>query len=634
MNLLSGINQPADLKDLSLEELEQLAEEVRDEILAVVSLNGGHLASSLGVVELTLALHYTFDSPRDRIVWDVGHQTYAHKLLTGRRDRFGTLRQQGGLAGFPRTDESEHDRFNTGHSSTSISAAVGIAEAMRLRGEPGRAVAVIGDGSLTAGLALEGLNQAGGQATNLIVVLNDNEMSISENVGAISSWLSRKLTGSLVTSLRKETKAWLRSFPHVGEPAVRAVHRALESSKALLTPGVLFEGLGFEYLGPINGHRIDRMLEAFTNARNLERPVLVHVRTRKGKGYPPAEKNPSLFHGVGPFDVQTGEPRRKSGPPSYTRVFGETLVELASEDQRVIGITAAMPGGTGLELFAARYPERFHDVGIAEQHGLVFAAGLAAEGFRPVAAIYSTFMQRAYDQIVHDVCMQDLPVVLSMDRGGLVGEDGPTHHGVFDLGYLRSLPNLVLAVPRDEDQLRHLLATALDTEHPFALRYPRGRGEGVALRGEPAVLPVGTGEELFRHGAGKDVALIGVGPVVHRAREAAEALAADGVEATVIDARFVKPLDEELLLDAVAGADLVISLEENAVQGGFGSALLELLAARNAVPRVFRMVGVPDRFLAHGPPQQLREECGLHAEGIIATVRRGIARVRLRDAGA
>ncbi|NOZ85484.1 MAG: 1-deoxy-D-xylulose-5-phosphate synthase [Deltaproteobacteria bacterium] len=622
MTILPAINNPSDLKKLALAELDTLAGEIREMIIEVVSRNGGHLSPSLGVVELTIALHRCFDSPNDRLIWDVGHQSYAHKILTGRRDSFHTLRQSGGISGFPRTEESEHDRFNVGHSSTSISAAAGIAEAMRLKGEKGKVVAVIGDGSLTAGLAFEGLNQSGNKVGNLIVVLNDNEMSISKSVGSISSWLSRKLTSLMVTNWRKETKTFLRSLPHVGEPLVNLVHRALESSKALLTPGLLFEGLGFEYIGPIDGHRIDRLIEAFDNARNMERPVLVHVRTKKGKGYGPSEKDPCHFHGVGPFDQKTGKPyKKKKVPPSYTRVFGKTIVELAEKDDKIIGITAAMPSGTGLEYFAERFPGRFHDVGIAEQHGLVFAAGLAIEGFKPVVAIYSTFMQRAYDQVIHDVCLQDLPVVLAMDRAGLVGEDGPTHHGVFDLSYLRSIPNLVIAVPRDENQLRHLLLSGINCRHPFALRYPRGAGEGVSLDGAPKEIEIGKGEILL--GApGMDVVILGAGPVLYKAITAARDLEKEGIGVAIGDLRFIKPLDEHMILDLVKPASLLVTIEENASRGGMGSAVLELLAHNNAMPYRVKNIGIPDRFIPHGPAEALRRKCGLSKEHITEVIRR------------
>jgi len=516
---LDRINTPADIKGLTMEELPSLAAEIRDKILQTVSANGGHLSSSLGVVELTIALHYVFDAPRDRIVWDVGHQAYAHKLLTGRRRAFSTLRQFGGISGFPRREESRYDTFTVGHSSTSISAALGMAEARDLRGEDHKVIAVIGDGSMTAGLAFEGLNQGGALKKDLIIVLNDNEMSISPNVGALSSYLSRHMTGDFYVSIQKIVENLLRNIPGIGEPMLKAAKRLEDSLKGLVVPGMVFEELGFEYVGPIKGHRFDRLIRTFENVKKLNRPVLVHVATQKGKGYEPAEKRPSLFHGVGPFDRETGTLHGKpAGAPTYTEVFGKMLTRLAFEDERIVAVSAAMPGGTGLKYFAEKIPDRFYDVGIAEQHGVTFSAGLATEGFKPVAAIYSTFLQRAYDQILHDVCLPDLPVVFAMDRAGLVGDDGPTHHGNFDLSYLRHIPNLVLMSPKDENELQNMIKTALDCRHPAAIRYPRGRGEGVELDPYPRTLPLGEAERLS---LGEDVAIFAVGHTVSPALRAA-----------------------------------------------------------------------------------------------------------------
>ncbi|MBW2619505.1 MAG: 1-deoxy-D-xylulose-5-phosphate synthase, partial [Deltaproteobacteria bacterium] len=456
--LLDKIDSPADLRKLKVGDLPKLAQEIRDEIISTVSKTGGHLAPSLGVVELTIALHYVFDTPKDKVVWDVGHQAYAHKLLTGRRDRFPTLRTKGGLSGFPKRAESEYDTFDTGHSSTSISAGLGMSVGLELKKEDARVIAVIGDGSLTGGMSFEGLNQAGEHDKDLIVILNDNEMSISPNVGALSSFLSRKLTKKGYVAFKREVQEFLKTVPGIGENIIQLVKRSEDSFRGFFSPSLLFEAFKFEYIGPIRGHRFDRMIEAFENSKNLKGPVLIHVMTQKGKGYGPAEKNPAHFHGVGAFEVKTGDSKKSSGPPSYTEVFGRFIVERAERDERIVAISAAMPEGTGLKTFGERFPERFFDVGIAEQHGVTFAAGLAVEGFRPVVAVYSTFIQRAFDQIVHDVCLQNLPVFFALDRGGLVGEDGPTHHGMLDLSFLRALPNMTLMAPKDENEFRRMLA--------------------------------------------------------------------------------------------------------------------------------------------------------------------------------
>ncbi|OGP99194.1 MAG: 1-deoxy-D-xylulose-5-phosphate synthase, partial [Deltaproteobacteria bacterium RBG_19FT_COMBO_52_11] len=504
--LLQQIDSPADLRQMRLAELPLLAQEIREEIIHTVSRVGGHLASSLGVVELTLALHYVFDTPRDRLIWDVGHQTYAHKLLTGRRVQFPTLRQLGGICGFPRREESPYDAFGTGHSSTSISAALGMAHARCLRGETYKVIAVIGDGSMTAGQAFEGLNQAGAMDKDLIVVLNDNELSISPNVGALSAYLNRLLTGQFATRFRDEIKSFLKRLPGIGDSALKWAKHAEESFKGFFLPGLLFEELGFKYVGPLPGHKIDSLIENFRNIKHLRGPILVHVITAKGKGYSPAEKDPVTFHGVGPFVPESGEIiQPKSSALSYTQVFGQTMVKLARENPRLVGITAAMPQGTGLDAFAHEFPDRFFDVGIAEQHGITFAAGLAAEGFIPVVAVYSTFMQRAYDQILHDVCLQKLPVVLAMDRGGIVGSDGPTHHGLFDFSYLRHIPNMMVMAPKDENELQHMLKTAVNFGGPVSLRYPRGNGGGEGLDGEVKELDIGKAEVLQQ---GEDIVIL------------------------------------------------------------------------------------------------------------------------------
>lgn len=617
--LLDIINSPDDLRKLSEEELPLLAAEIREEIIQTVSRNGGHLAPSLGVVELTIALHYVFDTPRDRIVWDVGHQAYAHKILTGRRDRFPSLRTKGGLSGFPKRAESPYDTFDTGHASTSISAGLGMSMAMGLKKEPSRVIAVIGDGSLTGGMALEGLNQAGELNDDLIVILNDNEMSISPNVGALSSFLSRKMTNKGYSTFKQEVKEFLKTVPGVGESVIRLVQRSEGSFKGFISPSFLFEAFQFEYIGPIKGHRFDRLLEALANSRNVKGPVLVHVMTTKGKGYAPAEANPIHFHGVGAFEIETGNDNKVEGlPPTYTQVFGRTMVEAGTENERLVVITAAMPEGTGLTEFGEKFPDRFFDVGIAEQHAVTFAAGLAVEGFRPVVAIYSTFLQRAYDQIFHDVCLQNLPVLFAMDRGGLVGADGPTHHGILDLSFLRSMPNMTVMAPKDEHELKLMLEFGLDHQGPIAVRYPRGRGLGGPAHSGQARLELGRGE-LLRQGS--DVLVLAVGNMVQAGLEAAEALSHQGLSVGVVNARFVKPLDEELILDLARQTKRVVCVEENAILGGFGSAVCELLMDKGPEGVRVKRLGIPDRIVGHGQQGELRSELGLDASGLARTIR-------------
>jgi len=628
--ILDRIDSPTDLRSLSLEELTALAEELRQEIVKVVSRTGGHLAASLGVVELTLALHRVFESPRDSIVWDVGHQCYAHKLITGRREAFGTLRQEGGLAGFPRREESPHDAFNTGHSSTSISAALGMVCGRGFLGGDGRVIAVVGDGALTAGLALEGLNQAGHLKRNLIVVVNDNRMSISKNVGALSQYLTR--LRSAPTYHRLEAEVWdiLGKVPGVGGRARELASRTLEGIRGLLVPGVLFEELGLKYFGPLDGHNVETLIESFERLRLMEGPLLVHVVTVKGKGYQPAEDDAPKFHGVGSFDKATGTTTAVPAAVSYTEAFGRTLVSIAERDDRVVAITAAMPDGTGLSHFAKRFPDRFFDVGIAEQHAVTFAAGLAAAGMKPVVAIYSTFLQRAYDQIVHDVCLQRLPVRFMIDRGGVVGDDGPTHHGAFDLSFLRAVPNLVLMAPADENELAAMVRTAVDHDAgPTAVRYPRGAGLGVRMDCEPAALPVGRAEVLR---TGGDAALVAIGSMVAPAFRAAELLAAEGIEASVVNARFVKPLDDRTILGEVERSGRVVTVEENAAAGGFGAAVLELLQSRGVAAAV-RVMGLPDEFITHAPRERLLARCGLTAEGVASAVRALVAADRSKGGG-
>jgi 1-deoxy-D-xylulose-5-phosphate synthase len=613
--LLPRISGPQALKSLPPELLPQLAQEIRDAIIETVSRTGGHLAPSLGVVELTIALHYVFDSPRDKIIWDVGHQAYTHKLLTGRQDRFHTLRQYEGISGFPKRSESPHDALDTGHSSTSVSAALGMASARCIKRSNGRVIAVIGDGALTAGMAFEGLNNAGDLNKNLIVILNDNGMSIAPNVGALSSFFSRKLTGRTMVFLKRQVENMLRSFPGIGEDLVAWAKKSEESVKAFFTPGMLFEALKFNYLGPVDGHRLDHLIETLNNVKNLNGPILVHVRTTKGKGYEPAESNPTGFHGLGKFDPDTGEPKKSvSDTPSYTEVFGDTLVRLAREDKRIVAITAAMPDGTGLVDFRQYFPDRFFDVGICEQHAVTFSAGLALEGLRPVAAIYSTFLQRAYDQVLHDVCLQNLPVVFALDRGGVVGEDGETHQGLFDLSYLRHLPNLTLMAPKDEDELRHMLFTAVHHPGPVAVRYPRGQGVGVAFSSALKKLPIGKAEVLRE---GRDLLILAVGASVYPAVAAAQELEKTGFSATVVNARFIKPLDETLILNLAAEHGRVLTVEENVAQGGFGSAVLELFADKDLTGLAVKRLAIPDEFVEHGSPAILREKYGLDAPGIL-----------------
>ncbi len=625
--ILDAINSSQDLRTLSQEELPALAGEVRQEIINVVSRTGGHLASSLGVVDLTIALHYAFDTPKDRIVWDVGHQAYAHKILTGRRAQFATLRQHGGMSGFPKREESPCDHFDVGHASTSISAALGMIAARDIKGEDYRVIAVIGDGSISAGLAFEGMNQAGHLKKNLVVILNDNEMSISPNVGALSSYLSRLMTGNFYTKFRQETKNFLQGIPRVGETMFTLAKRTEDSIKGLMAPGMLFEELGFQYVGPIDGHNIEHLLQTFNNIKDFTWPVLVHVITKKGKGCEFAECNPSQFHGTPPFELATGKTTKKSAVLSYTEVFGQTLIKLATDNEKIVAISAAMPEGTGLEKFSERFPDRFFDVGIAESHGITFACGLAVEGLHPVAAIYSTFTQRAYDQIVHDLCLQNLPVTLALDRAGLVGEDGPTHHGVFDIAYLRHVPNMVLMAPKDENELQHMIRTAVEHPGPTAVRYPRGTGYGVPMDQELKILEIGKAELLMD---GTDVAIIAIGNMVYPALEAAKRLADDGVSAMVVNARFVKPLDKELVHRAAKKTNRVVTVEEHALMGGFGSAVLESLDAAGIIGVKSLRIGLPDAYIEHGTQALLRKKYGLDADGIYTSVKEFVMRSRLK----
>jgi len=621
--LLDRIDSPTDLKRLAVEDLPRLCQELRDEIVQTCARNGGHLGSSLGAVELNVALHYVFDTPRDKLVWDVGHQAYAHKLLTGRRDRFKTIRLPGGLAGFPERHESEHDAFGVGHASTAISAALGMLEAKRLAGEPGKVVAVVGDGAMTGGVAFEGLNQAGYLGRDLLVVLNDNEMSISPNVGALSEWFSKKFASRTYNRWRHQVKDFLAKLPK-GSEAIEVIRHGINATKALVTPGILFEGLGFHYVGPVDGHDVGKLVEAFQKLATFDAPVLFHAITVKGKGYEPAEADKATRgHGLSFFDVATGKPVKKAGAKGYTELFAEALCEEMERNPKVVAITAAMLEGTGLIKAKARFPDRTYDVGIAEQHAVTFAAGLACEGVRPVVAIYSTFLQRAYDQIIHDVALQKLPVTFALDRGGIVGADGKTHQGAFDLAYLRCVPNLVVMAPSDENELRNMLHTALAHDGAAAFRFPRGTGEGVALDPEPRVLEIGKGR-LARAVAGKpDVCVVAAGSTVRAAVAAAEALAAEGIAASVIDARFVKPLDEGLIVAEAARARRVVTVEEGCLPGGFGSAVLEALDRRGLVAEGIRVrrLGLPDAFLTHGDQGKQRAELGIDKDGIARACR-------------
>ena len=613
--LLDRIEGPEDLKSLSPDQLPQLAQELRDEIIQHVSAIGGHLASSLGVVELTIALHYVFDSPRDKIIWDVGHQAYSHKLLTGRRRAFTTLRQMGGISGFPRRGESPHDAFGTGHASTSLSAAMGMAEALVRSGDPHKVVAVIGDGGITGGMALEALNQTRRTLNNLIVILNDNEMSIAPSVGSFSTFLSQAVArqshgwfNRLLRRMVKPLPQWLQ------DEIAYAGRRWRQSFLGFFTPGILVEAFGYHYIGPIDGHRLDLLIPVLAQAKNIGDPILVHVLTTKGKGYAPAENDAVAFHGIGPFDIETGYPNGIKGQaPSYTTVFSQTLLRLFAEQPKLVAVTAAMPQGTGLDRLQAAFPDRVFDLGITEPHCVTFAAGMATQGYRPVVAIYSTFLQRAYDQILHDVCLQNLNVIFCLDRAGIVGEDGPTHHGLFDLSYLRSLPNLVLMAPADENELQHMMRTALELDYPVAIRYPRGQGLGVPLDPQLKVLPLGKAEVLE---PGRDLALLAVGAAVAPAREAARLLRERGLAATVVNARFIKPLDRDLILDLADRIGRLVTVEENVLAGGFGSGVLELLAEAGMSSVLVHRIGIPDHFVEHGSQEMLRSYYGLDPPGI------------------
>jgi 1-deoxy-D-xylulose-5-phosphate synthase len=609
--LLDRIHKPADLRALDRGDLREVARELRAFLLASVAQTGGHLSSNLGTVELTVALHYVFNTPDDRIVWDVGHQTYGHKVLTGRREAMAKLRQFGGPSGFPRRDESEYDTFGTAHSSTSISAALGMALAAGLKHEERRVVAVIGDGAMSAGMAFEALNNAGISGADLLVILNDNDMSISEPVGALDQYLAKVLSSRFYNTVRRSGKEMLAKLPPVQEMA----RRAEEHVKGMVLPGTLFEEFGFNYIGPVDGHDVDVLVKTLANIRELKGPQFLHIITKKGYGYPKAEEDPILYHGVTKFDPAVGIVPKAAGKPSYTQVFGDWLCDMAAKDPRIVGITPAMREGSGLVRFSQEFPDRYFDVGIAEQHAVTFAGGMACEGMKPIVAIYSTFLQRAYDQTIHDIALQNLPVVFAIDRAGVVGADGATHLGAFDLSYLRCLPNMTVMTPADENECRQMLYTGCTLDSPSAIRYPRGTGPGVAQEAEMRALPIGKGE-LRREGKRRPhrIAILAFGSMLHPALAAAEEL-----DATVANMRFVKPLDAELILKLADEHDALVTVEENVVAGGAGSAVAELLAAEGVTVPIFH-IGLPDRFIDHGDPAFLLSQAGLDAKGIAASI--------------
>ncbi len=615
---LDRIKSPKDLKGLSTSELKVLAMEVRDRIIDIVSANGGHLASSLGAVEIVLALHYVFDCPKDKIVWDVGHQTYAHKIITGRNKDFPTLRKMGGISGFPKIAESEYDCFGTGHASTAISAAMGIISARDIGGGDEKVIAVIGDGSLTGGLCYEALNNAGHKAKNLLVILNDNEMSISPNVGAISAYLNKIISSQIYNRVRTDMQLIIKRIPAIGKRMYDTARRLEESLKNLVAPGMLFEEMGFRYFGPIDGHDIRALVKILGRLKKIDQPVILHVLTRKGKGYEHAEKHPEYFHGTSPFDVKTGRPREGNAKPIYTDAFSDTIVELGRKDPTVVAITAAMSFGTGLADFEREFPERFFDVGIAEEHAVTFAAGLAISGYKPVVAVYATFLQRSYDQIVHDVCLQKLPVVFAVDRAGIVGADGPTHSGQFAISYLRHIPGLTIMEPADAGELGAMLNYAINCGKPAAIIYPKAPIEpgGVTEVAEP--ISLGRGQKLREGG---DISLVAIGSMVAVAKQVADNLATDGKKSTVINARFVKPLDETLITDTARESGRIVTIEENTVRGGFGSAVLELLAEKNMPGIETLCIGIGDDYVEHGSRDLVRAALGLDSNSITDRIR-------------
>lgn len=617
--ILEGIASPEDIKKLGKKQLKKLAAEIREKIIEVTSVKGGHLASSLGAVELSVALHYCLESPKDKIIWDVGHQSYAHKLLTGRQKSFNTLREMGGLSGFPKASESAHDPFTCGHSATSISTALGLASARDIKGDDHKVVAVIGDASLSTGLAFEGMNQAGHTGTKLVVILNDNEHSISKPVGAMSRYLNNVITNPLYNKVRNEAEKIVKSIPKLGPVAHKTVKKFQEGLKNLLVPGILFEELGFRYFGPIDGHDIDQLVNIIQKIVLLDEPVFLHVITKKGKGYVFAEEDPVRFHGVDSFDISTGrslsDAKQKEKP--FTTFFSEKIVELAQKDKRIAAITAAMPDGTGLSDFAKKFPERFFDVGITESHAVTFAAGLAKGGMKPVVAIYSTFMQRSYDQLIHDVALQGLPVVFCLDRAGLVGKDGPTHHGIFDVPYMRSLPGFIVMAPKDGPELEHMLEEALGWNKPVAIRYPRACAKQLVGASSCAPMDIGTSEALRQ---GDDVIILALGSMVNTALMASDVMSKKGIEATVINARFVKPLDKEMLEEVAKKHKKIFTVEEGIATGGFGSAVLEFYEQEIMADVRVRCLALPDEFIEHGAREELLRKYHLTPDELAATI--------------
>ena len=606
MKVLPSIQSPRDLRLIKKEHLPTLCEELRQTIIQTASHNGGHLGSSLGAVEIITALHYVFNTPDDKIVYDTGHQAYAHKLLTGRQKDFSTLRKEGGLSGFPKRTESNFDTFGVGHASTAISAALGMAIARDQKHEKNKVIAVVGDGCLTGGMAYEAMQNAGLLRTDILVILNDNQMFISKRVGALGKALTKLLTTKYVQLAEEKATNFLKRFDELGNNAAKLAKRA----RSILFPGTLFEEMGFRYFGPVNGNDINEMIEVLENLKDVKGPVMLHVVTKKGKGYKPAEEKPTKFHGIGIFDVETGDSLGKASCMTFTQAFSKALLTLAEKDPSITAITAAMPEGTGLDAFRDKYPSRYFDVGIAEEHAATFAAGLAAGGIKPIVALYSTFAQRCYDQILHDICLQNLPVVFALDRAGLVGEDGPTHHGVFDLSFLRDMPNLILAAPADENEMQHMLKTAFEAKAPFVLRYPRGAGFGIALDKEPKALPIGKGVWLKK---GKDATILAIGNRVHPALDAAQKLAEKGVDCGVVNMRFVRPLDKKLIDEALKISPRLVTVEDNMLSGGFGSAVAEYLADKQADFKLLRL-GIGDEFVPHGKCVSLYDKVGISAE--------------------
>lgn len=618
--LLSKINEPKDLKKYSVEQLTPLASEIRQFLIEKLSMTGGHLASNLGVVELTIALHYCYNSPVDKFIFDVGHQAYVHKILTGRMDKFDTLRKHNGMCGFVKRAESEHDVWEAGHSSTSLSAAMGMAIARDLKGENNKVVAVIGDGALTGGMAFEALNHIGHEQRNLMVILNDNEMSIAPNVGAMHNYLTKIRSDKNYLRAKDEVEQLLKKIPAIGGKIAKTAERVKDSLKYLMVSGVLFEELGFKYLGPVDGHDLPGLIESFNQANNVNGPVLVHVLTTKGKGYTPAEEDSHKWHGISPYKIESGQVLKAVGNPMYTEVFGKTLIELAEQDERIVAVTPAMPGGSGLVKFAETFPDRMIDVGIAEQHAATMCAAMAMEGMKPIYAVYSTFMQRAYDQIVHDICRHNANVMFAIDRAGFVGADGETHHGVFDIAFMRHIPNIVLMMPKDENELRHMMKTALEyNEGPIAYRYPRINVPGVPLDEVLTPIPIGSWEKV-REGEG--FAIIAVGPMVQVAEEAAEMLKREGLSASVINARFLKPLDNGMLLNLAQAGNKIVVIEEASQAGSLGSAVLEFYAEHGISGLDISLLGIPDRFIEHGSIKEQLEEVGLTAESVVREIQK------------